>query len=306
MKTLYWSLIALLFLSVAGYAQPDGGIEFATVDDGKGEDSYVLRYDFSQGESVTYRVLSYDSIVVWDHQPRVLIRERAERVNYRCDTVLPDGYGITVTLLDAVVREQFDTLPWVVRADHPWVGQPIRFLMGPDGDRIRLRDTLKVTGSMPGAPFQPLLVPALGGADTVSVGAGSVFERKMWLLDNVYPPVQWQGGVIRKILGTLDTLGHSTVVVELSETGQVWYTPPPLPGRSAEDVVTHTRLNGGGQYWIDFDAGYPIAGDYQLIGNITFTNTETDEERLGRHTIFMAFQIDDGYDDLKDLFELEQ
>ena len=305
MRILNWLALAFLFLTVSAYAQPDGGMELVIGGD-RSDESYVLRYDLSQGENVTYRVVSYDSIVIWDHQPRVLIRERAERVNYRCDTILPDGYGMTVTLMEAVVREKFDSLPWVIRADHPFVGQPIRFLMGPDGERIRLRDTLEFAGSMPGAPFQPLLIPALGGADTVSVGAGSVFERKMWLLDNVYPPVQMQGGAIRKILGTQDTLGHPVVMIELSETGQVWYTPPPPPGSTGENVVTHTRVNGGGRYWIDFEAGYPVAGDYQLIGNITFTNEQTDKERLGRHTIYMEYRIDDGYEDLKDLFELEQ
>ena len=305
MRTFFCCLPVLLFCAAAVYAQPSGEIDFS-IAQGDGQASYVLRYDFSQGEEVTYRVTSYDSIVVWDHKPRVLIRERAERVQYRCDTILPEGYGMSVTLLSAVVRERLDTMPWIIREDHPFVGQPIRFLMAPDGERIRLRDTLLFPGSMPGAPFQPLLVPALGGADTVSVGAGSVFERKMWLLDNVYPPVQWQGGVIRKILGAQDTLEHSTVVVELSESGQVWYTPPALPGREKEDVVTHTRVNGGGRYWIDLEEGYPVAGDYQLIGNITFTNTENDKERQGRHTITMEFRIDDGYEDLKDLFELEQ
>lgn len=270
----------------------------------KGGEPLVLRYDFSEGESVTYRLLSYDSIVVWDKAPKVLVRQRIERMTYRCDTILPEGYGMTLTLDDAVVREQFDSLPWMVRSDHPWIGKPVRFLMAPNGERLRLRDTMETHGSMPGAPFQPLLIPHLGRADTVSIGAGGVFERAMWLLDNVYPPVQWTGGAIRKIIKRADTLGHSTVLVELSETGQVWYNPPKLPGGGGDEVETHTRVNGGGHYWIDFDQGYPVAGDYQLIGTITFINKANGKERSGRHTMSTEFYIDDGYDDLLELFDV--
>lgn len=304
-------LFALLFCLVgfvgtAGpsvSAQPSGGVGFSMTEE-SGEptstESYVLRYKFTQGESVTYRVLSYDSIVIWDVEPRVLIRERAERVTYRCDTILQEGYGMTVILNQAVVRERLDSLPWTLRTEHQLVGQPIRFLMKEDGERVRLREAPHVVGSMPGAPFQPLLIPHLGGVDTVSAGAGSVFEREMWLLDNVYPPVKWQGGGFRKILGTADTLGHHTLVVEMSEVGQVWYTPPTL---SQDTLITHTRVNGGGKYWIAFDKGYPVAGEYQLIGNITFTNSANDKERTGRHTISMEFQVDTTAGDLRELFE---
>lgn len=294
----FFCLAFAAFSSAA--AQPSGSAAAASKGDGLPPGSYVLRYKFSRGESVTYRVLSYDSIVIWDAEPRVLIRQRAEQVTYRCDTVLPDGYGMTATLDQAVVRERLDSLPWTIRTEHQLVGQPIRFLMKEDGERVRLRETPAVGGSMPGAPFQPLLIPHLGGVDTVSAGAGSVFEREMWLLDNVYPPVMWQGGGMRKILGTADTLGRHTLVVELSEVGQVWYTPPTTTG---DTLITHTRLNGGGRYWLAFDEGYPLTGEYQLVGNITFTNSATGKERLGRHTISMEFQVDTAGKDLEELFE---
>ena len=254
------------------------------------QNAYPLRYDFSEGESVTYRVLSFDSLVIWDIDPRVVIRERVERITYRCDTILPEGYGMTMILEDVVVRERVDTLPWAMKTEHPWVGRPIRFLMNEDGKRIRLRDTMNSPGSMPGAPFQALVIPHLGGADTVSPGAGSVFDRSMWLLDNVYPPVQWNGGGLRKILGVGDTLEHHTIAVELSATGQVWYTPPTI---GKEKLTTHIVVNGSGKYWISLDAGYPVTGEHQLIGNITFKNEGTEEERTGRQIISMVFSLDD-------------
>ena len=266
-------------------------------------DTYPLRYDFSEGESVTYRVVSLDSLVIWDVKPRTVIRERVERITYRCDTILPKGYGMTMVLEDVVVRERVDTLPWSKRTVHPWVGKPVRFLMGVDGERIRLRDTMDVPGSMPGAPFQALVIPHLGGVDTVSPGGGDIFEREMWLLDNVYPPVQWAGGGLRKILGVSDTLGHHAIAVELSETGQVWYAPPSGGG---ETIMTHTIVNGGGSYWISLDAGFPVTGEHHLIGNITFNNEDTGEQRTGRQIINMIFALDDPTTALDSVFKENQ
>ncbi|MGE3802351.1 MAG: hypothetical protein AB7H80_15150 [Candidatus Kapaibacterium sp.] len=289
-----FALLCGLLTTATLYAQEKGKEE---------PNAYPLRYNFTQGESVTYRVISLDSLVIWDVDPRTVIRQRVERITYRCDTILPEGYGMTMILEDVVVRERVDSLPWSMKTEHPWVGQPIRFLMGVDGNRLRLRDTLAYPGSMPGAPFQPMVIPHLGGVDTVSPGAGSIFDRDMWLLDNVYPPVKWQGGGLRKIRGVGDTLGHHAIVVELSETGQVWYSPP-YTGKNS--LTTHTVVNGSGTYWISLDAGYPVAGDHQLIGNITFTSTRpdgTEEERSGRQIISMIFSLDDLSSTLDSVFE---
>lgn len=265
--------------------------------------TWDLRYDLEQGESVTYRVISFDSIVVWTERPQVLLRQRAERITYHCDTVLPDGYGMRVTLDDVVIRERFDTLPWVTRDVHPWTGTSIYFLMDAQGQRIRLRDTLDAPGTMPGAPFQPLLIPHLGPHDTLSAGAGSVFDREMWLLENAYPPVEFTGGVLRKILGAADTLGHRTAKVQLNETGQLWFIPP--AGPDGRQMRMHARVNGTGNYFIDFDYGFPVAGDYQMITNFTLTDQDGKNERFGRQRISMIFHVDELMEDLEVLMERE-
>lgn len=262
------------------------------------EATWDLHYDLEQGESITYRVVSLDSIVVWTETPQILLRQRVERITYRVDTILPEGYGMRMTLDDVVVREQFDTLPWITREMHPWSGTSIYFLMDRQGRRIRLRDTLDAPGAMPGAPFQPLLIPHLGPRDTLSPGAASVFDRDMFLLENTYPPIEFTGGVLRKVLGTADTLGVATMKVQLNETGQVWFIPPPVDGRG---IRMHARVNGTGHYFLGADGGFPVAGDYEMIGTLTLTDTAGENERKGRQRISTIFHRDELGEDL-DLF----
>jgi hypothetical protein len=309
--TVTFSLTLVALLSTcAAVAQPGGGMEFsigAATDRGAGgSGAAALRYDFTQGESVTYRVLSYDSLMIWAEEPKILIRHRVERITYRCDTILPDGFGMTMTLNDVIVREKFDTLPWVTRTVHPWSGQSIRFLMAPDGMRLRLRDTLSAPGVMPGAPFQPLLLPHFGGTDSVGYDVSSVFDREMWLLENAYPPVLWKGAVMRKYLGGRDTLGQETVAIQLNETGQLWYMPPTLEdGRTPLSI--HTRLNGACDYLFAPDLGYPVAGSGYVIGDLTFGSPdETDDPMQGRQIISMEFAVDQLSTDLMDVFDTEE
>lgn len=276
-----------------------GAVDASAQKTPSGNPVWDLRYDLEQGESITYRVISLDSIVIWAERPQVLLRQRVERITYRCDTVLPDGYGMRMTLDDVVIRERFDTLPWITRDVHPWTGTSIYFLMDEQGERIRLRDTLDAPGTMPGAPFQPLLIPHIGPHDTLSAGAGSVFDREMWLLENTYPPIEFTGGTLRKVLGPADTLGHETAKVQLNETGQVWFIPPAGPG--GEQIRMHARVNGTGHYFIDFEYGFPVTGDYEMIANLTLSDANGENVRYGRQRISMIFHVDELMEDL-DLF----
>ena len=304
MRRARYSLLALLLIAglpTLSTAQPVG---FSIGENPVEADaSWIMAYDFEQGESVTYRVASLDSIVIWQTTPQILLRQRVERITYRCDTILPDGFGMTMTLDDVVVRERFDTLPWITRTEHPWSGTSIRFVMDRQGKRLRLRDTLDQPGVLPGAPFQPLILPHLGNGDTLQAGAGTVFDREMWLLENAYPPVLWKGGVLRKMMGGTDTLGRAVGSVQLNETGQLWFMPPAPPGR--ESISMHSVLNGTGTYLIDFEAGYPVVGDYQMIANLTLTDGDEENQRFGRQVISMIFHIDDLSEDLETFLERE-
>ena len=90
-------------------------------------DSISLRYDFVKGKTLRYRVVAYDSIVLYDRHWRTLARERAEVVQFRCDSVLPNdsGYIMTIMTTGYAATETIDSLPPITRDTSGWVNRPI-------------------------------------------------------------------------------------------------------------------------------------------------------------------------------------
>lgn len=244
----------------------------------------LLHYRFTPGQQLTYRVLSYDSIIVVDTVSRTLARERAELVSIRCDSVLPDSYVMTMVTTDYNALERA-TGAEAERAKHPWVGRVLRFRMTPNGRRLTLLTTgREVPGTSPGGPVAPLLLPNLGG-DTAFIGVSTAYKNDQWLVDNTFPPVMWNGNVFRAVPRRFDTLGQTVVEVELSEVGGSTYQQP-----GKENPAVGAKCNGGGSYFLSAAHGYPVAGAYNLIN--TFAMTFPGGHSVnGRHSLGMMFEL---------------
>lgn len=244
-----------------------------------------IRYQFTPGEEIRYRIIAVDSIVMYDRLQKNLARRRVEIVRYRCDSILPDGnYLMTVEWTDYAATERLDTLPEIIRTTHPWIGHPRTFIMSPTGHRIDMVRYDRFHGSAPGGPFAPLAIPFLG--DSVAVHGNDVFTNKQWLFDNVFPPVGWSGTTYRNLQGKIDTLGEMLDDIELTETAAVQYKPAGLP----DSIVTHSRINGAGRYFVSSSKGYPVGGTYDLIADVTLTNAHG-EEIQGRHVMSTIFEL---------------
>lgn len=254
--------------------------------DGQPLDSVRLRYNFKQGQTITYRVVALDSIVIYDKNWRKLARERVEMVTYHCDSVLKDGYIMTVVTEQYAATENIDTLPPIARTDHQWVQRPISFLMSPTGRRVDLVAGDTVPGNAPGGPFAPLILPHMGAIVTHVGGSGS-YDNHQWTLDNMFPPVKWTGLVFAVSPRRLDTLGRKNVVqLNLSEVANVLHK---LPGDTA-NPTTRTTVNGAGEYFFDEKAGYPVAGNYNLIARFTMEFSGGREVR-GQHIISTTYEL---------------
>lgn len=279
MKLFIFSILFLgvLMLATVPAAHAQGGGALDTVN---------LRYGFKQGQTLSYRVIAVDSIILYDKAWRTLARERVEVVTYYCDSVLRDGYIMTVVTEQYAATEWVDSLPPVTRTDHPWVQRPITFLMSPTGRRVDLVAGDTVPGNAPGGPFAPLLLPHLGGVATY-IGASGSFDNEQWTLDNMFPPVKWQGLVFKVLPRRLDTLDRKNVVqVDLTEVANVVHK---LPGDSL-NPVTRTTVNGGGSYYFDTKAGYPVGGSYNEIARFTM-EFPGGKEVDGRHIIGMIYEL---------------
>lgn len=244
-----------------------------------------IRYRFTPGEVVRYRVVAVDSIVMYDRQQKNLARRRVEIVRYRCDSVLPNGnFVMTVEWTDYAATERLDTLPEVIRTTHPWIGHPRTFVMSPTGHRVDMIRYDKFQGSAPGGPFAPLAIPYLG--DSVAIHGNDVFTNKQWLFDNVYPPVGWSGTTYRMLQGKIDTLGELLDDILLTETAAVLYKPAGLP----DSIITDSRINGAGRYFVSPSKGYPVGGAYDLIADVNLTNAHG-EQIQGRHVMSTIFEL---------------
>ncbi len=251
-------------------------------------DSVTLRYDFKPGDHVTYRVISFDSVMIFSRTKRQIVRERVETVMFRCDSLVADGYAMTVVTTGYAATEYIDTLPAVTRNEHPWVGREIPFVMTPSGRRLRrlpAADSL-IAGVAPGAPFQPLLLPDLGGEATF-VGASGTFQAKQLMVDNVYPPVELTGTSFRVIPTRVDTAGHKALRVVLNDVGKVEYL---LVAPGDGKIVTTTGINGAGEFYYDTNLGSIFAGQYMLIGDFQMRTSDGGEAE-GRHVLSMMYEI---------------
>ncbi len=267
-----WLLILALTVTVASAALAQSA------------DPLLLRYRFTPGLQLIYRVLSYDSIIVVDTVSRTLARERAELVGIRCDSVLPDSYVMTMVTMDYNALERAAG-PEAERGDHPWVGRVLRFRMTPNGRRLTLLTTGRETpATSPGGPVAPLLLPNLGD-DTAFIGVSTAFKNDQWLVDNAFPPVMWNGNVFRAVPRRFDTLGQTVVEVELSEVGGSRYQQP-----GTDNPAVGAKCNGGGSYFLSAALGYPIAGAYNQINNFSMTFPGGHSVN-GRHSLGMMFEL---------------
>jgi hypothetical protein len=286
LSTSHPARVVLMTMLVAAALVLSSNSVVAQIDGGR-LDTVRLTYGFKQGESITYRVISRDSILLYDDRgEHSMVRERVEHVRFYCDTIIEQGYVLTATTTDYVADEHFDTLAPVTRTSHPWVGRSMTFVMSPQGKRIALLAGMGDTSSAPGAPFQPLLLPFLG--DSVSyVGASMNFKDAQWMFENAFPPVYVSGAMFRVIPRRVDTLGVKAVEVRISGAEQMQYTPPAIGGSQTN---VRTIINGGGSYYFVSKTGYPVGGFYSKIAN--FTIMQKDQAlATGRHLLGMTYEL---------------
>jgi hypothetical protein len=254
---------------------------------GKTLDSVVLRYRFTEGETLTFRVVAFDSITINDKGGRALARERAELVIYRCEKVLPNdsGFIMSVVTTDYVATETLDTLPPISRTEHDWIGRKIRFQMTPTGSRKYLFGPEDPAGNAPGGPFEPMLLPTLGTPERTHVGASDIFQNEQWLLETVFPPIYWKGTVFRVVKGRVDTMGQKTIHLAQTEVATAGHQSP-----GEGNPKTVTVYNGGRQFFFAPDLGYVLGGSGEILARFTmeFPNGNKID---GRHIMSMYYEL---------------
>jgi hypothetical protein len=216
-------------------------------------DSVLIAYDLTPGESVTYRVVTNDTIHFGNDPRSLRTAERAQLVTYTCVGRLEEGFLMRLSASDYAAQERLDTLPPVVRTEHPWTGRTFLFSMASDGRRLVLYSSADTPGVGPVGPFQPLLFPPLGDS-TAWIGQAAIFRFKHWMIDNAIPPSPWDGSIFRVVEGFYDTLGVRTMELSMEELADVSYEPE-------GGTTTIARINGTAIHYFAPHAGVMISGE---------------------------------------------
>ncbi|MBC8144556.1 MAG: hypothetical protein H7X80_03155 [bacterium] len=243
-------------------------------------DTIDLVYSFDVGETVTYRVTTHDTLVLSGANSVLQAAERSHIVSYTCDSIVRDGYVLTMRYSGYAARERRDSLPLVTRTAHPWTEHSYTFLMTPDGRRVRL---LSKSDSLvaPAGPFQPLLLPYLGDRWT-HVGSSQMFDIAHWLIDNVAPAIIWNGTSFRAITERREAFGLAAIGVSLTETGRATY-------EASGGRITDAIINSEGHYWYSPMLGYPVAGEVVSMNRLEIRSNGAQAE--GRQVIHTTFEI---------------
>lgn len=233
------------------------------------EATHCVRYGFRAGDSLVFRVTSYDTL---DFETNIA-RERTELHSYVCDHVTDDGRQfLRVTLESVLIREtQSNGRSAVVdsslRARSPWMGRTAYIILDSNGKRILARqlDTNR-TAVSPGGAFQPTLL--LLGVDSACHSSNHlrswVIKTTDTLAENAWPPP-----IVRSTFSCAMTdstvHGRPTTSVRYAQTGQGSFKSI----SNELGVVLYSVLDGYGTYMIDDQDGLPLEGETRLRSKIT-------------------------------------
>lgn len=273
-------LVCILFAATLSPSFAQERAAGATPAAGQPEPITVL-YDFTPGESVWYEVATYDTLLLNGANQLLQTAEREYTVSFTCDSLVRDGFAMTMRSHAYSSRERRDTLPSTTRTSHSWLRRPLSFVMRYDGRRVRFITQIDTPSVAPGGPFQPLLLPFVGEPRALT-GKSETFKESHWLLDNASPPVLWTGSMFRSIEKRVDSAGMPTLELAFAETGRARYEP-------ANGVSTEAVTNASSRHWFAPMLGFPVAGEVHAIYNLTMSTPRGDGE--GRQIVNTVYHI---------------
>ncbi len=250
MKFIYTALV-FLCLSASAHAIADSGSSLPVPIAAE-----CISYRFAPGDSIIYRLVSYDSVYFKEAEP--LMRERMERIEIVCDSVGSNGhFYLRQTLQDYIAKESMGDIKGVVRTESPWIGRTALIVIDSMGNRfIDSLEPPAPSALSPGGAFQPHLL--IGLYDTCAI----VGDQKSWIADRVrelipesgFPsPVRVQTSLYER-LPSADTLGFPCLRFQYTLTGQSSITAmdrkPPMRIASI--------LSGGGNMLMSAEYRIPV------------------------------------------------
>jgi len=187
-------------------------------------DTICLNYDFLKGDTLIYRVESFDSIIINYDKP--LLRRRFERIEIVVDSVGSnnDNFYLSQRLIAYISTESSGDMKNIKRDKHPWIGQKSYYEIDAFGKRYSYGtdDSLSYILT-PGGAFTPVLFSDLGVYCTTR-NASWIVKSKDELPENGVPFPLFNFTALYNFKDDIDTLGEDCYRLEYSRTGASSYS----------------------------------------------------------------------------------
>ncbi|MFP4370367.1 MAG: hypothetical protein ACLFR2_12380 [Candidatus Kapaibacterium sp.] len=213
MKLIFFTLFILITGALEAISQHD---DYNEVEP---RDTVVFRYKFNVGDTLYYRVVSHDSIIIDYGEP--LLKSRYERIRITCDSINDvNHYILGITLVDYLAHESKGDVRGVRREHSPWLDRTVWIEMDFYGNRYSYRiDDTSQAAMAPGSAFQPFLLINFVESHK-AVNESWMVKDSIHIAENGYPPPVLRYSSLFRAKESIDTLGYMTNKAEYIRTAQ--------------------------------------------------------------------------------------
>ncbi|NQW30432.1 MAG: hypothetical protein HQ472_07965 [Ignavibacteria bacterium] len=243
MKLLVTAIVLpLLYAACYGQIQVQPGSKTPPL----GKDTLCFRYVFFAQDTLTYRIETADSVLIFGAQP--LIKKRVERIRVVCDSVTSSGNYVLKTTLIYVSEKQFANGDTTERITHPWLGRTISITIDSLGKRIAAQTLEQRVSPSPGGVFAPILFASLGescGRQNQSWITQDTFS----VVENGFPAPAVSVMNLWRVIDNVDTLNGRYAQLQYTQNALGTAVVPVDAGGSP--LTTRAVINAYGKYSFD-------------------------------------------------------
>ena len=227
----------------------------------------ILHYNFVPKDTLIYRIVSFDSIIV--DYGNALLKNRFEKIRIICDSIgSNDNYYLRQKFTDFFSYESSGDSKGVEHNTTSWLGREVWFEVDSLGNRFNwgyLNDT-SLAALCPGGAFQPHLI--------FPIQKSTIEKKKSWLVssldalpENGNPAVALKQNSLFRAMGIVDTLNDVSSRIEYVKTGQGSYKV----ADESDSIKVTSIINGYGVLDISMTKHIPLHYTATIEEKLTMT-----------------------------------
>lgn len=261
-----------------------------TTDSSEDKSKYHLldyKLKFFKGDTLRYKVASYDSIVIEFDKP--LTRMRFEMIEIVCDSASLDGkFYLTQSLLSYIADEASGSVEKTRRTTSPWIKRKVRIIIDSVGNRFSaLADDNKIYAMSPGGAFQPYLIFPF--KECYKAKDESWFVKTIdTLAENGNPRAIENQSSLFRTEEPIDTLGYKCNRFRFIKTANGQITS--ISGK--DRILVEAIINSSGNFILSNEYHIPVYFFSNIEQKLKITTPEK-EAMPGLHLISTDFILDE-------------